>query len=113
MLEGEALMAADDILQNNEKMELVKVCGPTEAAMVAEMLRNNGIDCMLQGTASANALPATSDLDEVRIWVDPKDTSRAAALVDAFFTPVTKEELADASTGLGTEDPEDKGGFTV
>jgi hypothetical protein len=107
------MMTNEDNLQNEEPMELVKICGPTEAEMVEEMLRNNGIEVTLQGEFSANAIPATSDLDEVRIWVRPDEAERARELVDAFFTPVGKDELQDEEQDLGVENPEEPGGFTV
>jgi hypothetical protein len=106
-------MRKHNTLPEEGPMELVKVCGPTEAEMIAEVLRNNGIDCTLQGELSANTLPATGDLDEVRIWVESQDAVRASGLIDAFFTPVSKDELSDASQELGSDDPDDKGGFTV
>jgi hypothetical protein len=111
MLEKEALMR--NTMPDRDPMELIKVCGPTEAEMIAEMLKNNGIECTLQGESSAKALPATSDLDEVRIWVQPQDAAQASTLVEAFFTPVSKDELEDAEPGLGTDDPDEEAGFTV
>jgi hypothetical protein len=106
-------MGKDNTMPDREPLELIKVCGPTEAEMIAEMLRNNGIECTLQGESSANTLPATGDLDEVRIWVEPEDAEQASSLVEAFFTPVTRDELKDAESELGTDDPDDESGFTV
>ena len=100
-------------VRNEEPMELVKICGPAEADMIEEMLRNNGIPASLQGEFAANTLPATGDLDEVRIWVRRQDTERARELVEAFFTPVGKDELGDSESDLGVEDPNEPGGFTV
>ena len=112
MPEGDTSMRKSNTLPE-EVMELVKVCGPTEAEMIAEILKNNGIDCSLQGEVSANTLPATGSLDEVRIWVNRDDAVQASGLIDAFFTPAAKDELQDASPELGTDDPDDKSGFTV
>lgn len=106
-------MAKQNPLPDNEPLELVKICGPTEAEMIQEVLANNGIATTLQGELAANTLPATSDLDEVRIWVRADDAAKAQELVDAFFTPVTKDELADGEGILGVDDPDDPGGFTV
>lgn len=110
-------MTNEQDLPNEEPLELVKVCGPTEAQMVEEMLRNNDIECTLQGDVRSTPWPATSDLDEVRIWVRQRDAAKALELVDAFFTPVAKEELtegeADTDPDLGVDDPDEPGGFTV
>ena len=106
-------MGSQESVQHDESLELVKICGPTEAEMVAEVLRNNGIESTLQGEIAATQLPATSDLDEVRIWVQPEDAERAHELVDAFFSPVGKDELTDEDSDLGVEDPDETGGFTV
>jgi hypothetical protein len=100
-------------LRNEEPLELIKICGPTEAEMIQEMLTNNGIESTLQGEAAASTLPATSDLDEVRIWVRREDAERAREFVEAFFTPVAKEELMESEPGLGVDDPDEPGGFTV
>ncbi len=77
-------MRKDNAARQDEGLELVKVCGPTEAEMIAEMLRNNGIESTLQGENAAIALPATGDLDEVRVWVNPEDAGKARELIDAF-----------------------------
>ena len=106
-------MSNQESLQHDESLELVKICGPTEAEMVGEMLRNNGIESTLQGELSATQLPATSDLDEVRVWVRPDDAEKAHELVDAFFNPVGKDELAEKDPDLGVDNPDEPGGFTV
>jgi hypothetical protein len=100
-------------LRENEPLELVKVCGPTEAEMIREMLENNGIETTLQGELSAITIPATGDLDEVRIWVAPEHAEQAVELIDAFFTPVAKGELKEDEQELGVDDPDEPGGFTV
>ena len=82
--------------------------------MIEELLRNNGIYCTLQGNVDSAPWPTGSDLDEVRVWVKPADAANAQELVDAFFTPVSKDELEEGVDELGVED-EDKdkpGGFT-
>jgi len=79
----------------DKPLVLVRVCGPTEAEMIQEMLQNNGIDCTLQGEVSAATLPATGDLDEVRVWVNADDGDKARELVDAFFTPIAKGEVIE------------------
>ena len=106
-------MSRENTLINGERLELVKICGPTEAEMIQEMLRNNGIESTLQGEHSAIALPATGDLDEVRIWVRHADAPRAEELLDAFFQPVGKDELQEGEPELGVDNPEEPGGFTV
>ena len=94
-------------------LEMIATCGPTEAQMIEELLRNNGIECTLQGNVSANILPTENDLDEVRIWVHPENAPAAQELVDAFFTPVAKEDLVEGDSALGVDDPDEPGGFTV
>jgi hypothetical protein len=71
--------------EDQEPLELVKTCGPTEAEMIQEVLAKNGIECTLQGELAAQTLPAMGDLDEVRIWVKPADANRANELIEAFF----------------------------
>jgi hypothetical protein len=78
-------MKKDNARQKDEPLELVWTCGPTEAEMISEMLDNNGIECTLQGEGTAITLPATGDLDEVRIWVKRDDATKAREIVDAFF----------------------------
>jgi hypothetical protein len=106
-------MSSQESWQHDESLELVKICGPTEAEMLAEMLRNNGIESTLQGEIAATQLPATSDLDEVRVWVRPEDAETAHELVDAFFNPIGRDELPEKDSDLGVENPDEPGGFTV
>ena len=106
-------MRKENALRNEEPLELVKICGPTEAEMILEMLQNNGIDATLQGELAAQTIPATSDLDEVRVWVRESDADRALELLDAFFTPVGRDELKEGEECLGVDDPDEPGGFTV
>jgi hypothetical protein len=54
-----------------------------------------------------------TDLEEVRVWVKHEDAPRAQELVDAFFTPVAKDELDEGESDLGVEDPDEPGGFPV
>jgi hypothetical protein len=96
-----------------DDLEMIATCGPTEAQMIEELLKNNGIESTLQGNVGANVLPTESDLDEVRIWVRRENVAAAQELVDAFFTPVSKSELAEGSEELGVENPDEPGGFTV
>ena len=102
----------EDVL-DQEPLEMIKICGPTEAQMIEELLKNNSIDCTLQGDVSSTPWPATGEMDEVRIWVKSKDASRARELLDAYFTPVGKDELAEGESDLGVDDPNEPGGFTV
>jgi hypothetical protein len=100
-------------LPDDEALEMIATSGPTEAKMIEELLRNNGIECTLQGDATSMPLPTESDLDEIRIWVKPADAEQAQELVDAFFSPVAKDELEEEESDLGVEDPDEPGGFTV
>src|SRR5262249_15061868 len=106
-------MRHENTIRDEEPLELVKICGPTEAEMIQEMLKNNGIETTLQGELSALTLPATSDLDEVRIWVRQADVEKAEELLEAFFKPVGKDELKEGEPDLGVDDPDEPGGFTV
>jgi hypothetical protein len=96
-----------------DDLEMIATCGATEAQMIEELLKKNGIDSTLQGNVSANVLPLENDFDEVRIWVKREDAAAAQELVDAFFTPVGKDELTERSEDLGVENPDEPGGFTV
>ena len=98
---------------DKDDLEMIATCGPTEAQMIEELLKNNGIESTLQGNVSANVLPMENDFDEVRIWVKRQDAVAAQELVDAFFTPVSKDELTEGREDLGVENPDDPGGFTV
>jgi hypothetical protein len=100
-------------LPNQEPLEIVAVAGPTEAQMISEMLTNNGIDSTLQGNVVSSPWPTVSDLDEVRIFVKQADASQAKELVEAFFTPVGKDELAEDKSELGVDDPDEPSGFTI
>jgi putative signal transducing protein len=99
--------------QDKDDLEMIATCGTTEAQMIEELLKNNGIECTLQGNVSANVLPTENDFDEVRIWVKRENAAAAQELVDAFFTPVGKDELEEGSEDLGVENPDEPGGFTV
>src|SRR6476646_12012086 len=105
-------MTNEKDLSNEEPLEIVAVAGPAEAQMIEEMLKNNDIDCTLQGDVVSTPWPTTSDLDEVRIFVKQGDSGKAQELIEAYFTPVAKDELAEGNTELGVEDPDEPGGFT-
>jgi hypothetical protein len=96
-------MAKENALRNEEPLEMVKACGPTDAEMIQEMLANNGIESNLQGDFAANTIPATSDLDEVRIWVRREDADKARELIEGFFTPVGGDFDADAEEPGGSD----------
>ena len=100
-------------LSNDEPLEIVAVSGPAEAQMIEEVLKNNGIDCTLQGNVVSTPWPAVSDLDEVRVFVTREDAERAQELVEAFFTPVAKDELTEGDSELGVDDADEPGGFKI
>jgi hypothetical protein len=97
----------------DDNMDIVAVAGPAEAQMIEEMLKNNGIECTLRGNVASTPFPSVSDLDEVRVLVDRKDSARAQEFVDAFFTPVAKDELAEGDAELGVDDPDEPAGFKI
>jgi len=100
-------------LANDEPLKMIAIAGPAEAQMIEEILKNNGIDCTLQGDVVSTPWPTKSDLDEIRIFVKPGDAARADDLVQAYFTPVGKDELAEGDAELGVEDPDEPSGFTI
>jgi hypothetical protein len=106
-------MTNEKDLPDHEPLKMIAVSGPAEAQMIEEMLKNNGIDCSLQGDVVSTPWPTESDLDEIRIFVRPEDVARAAELVEGFFTPVGKDELAEGEAELGVEDPDEPGGFKI
>jgi hypothetical protein len=97
----------------DEPLEVVAVAGPAEAQMIEELLKNNGIDCTLQGDVVSTPWPTVSDLDEVRVFVRRSDSAHAQELVDGFFTPVAKDELSEGESELGVEDPDEPSGFKI
>jgi hypothetical protein len=106
-------MTNEKDLQTDEPLEVVAVSGPAEAQMIEEMLRNNDIDCSLQGNVPSNPWPGTSDLDEVRVFVRQSDVAAANELLRAFFTPVGKDELTEGESELGVDDPKEPGEFKI
>ena len=100
-------------LDNEEPLEIVAVAGPAEAQMIEELLKNNGIDCTLQGNVPSNPWPTDSDLDEVRVFVRQSDTALAQELIEAYFTPVAKDELEEGDVELGVDEPDEPGGFKI
>ena len=100
-------------LANDQPLAMIAVAGPSEAQMIEEMLKNNGIDCTLQGDVVSTPWPTVSDLDEVRIFVKQADTARAQELVEGYFTPVAKDELTEGNSELGVDDADEPSGFTI
>ena len=107
-------MTEEKDLPNREPLEVVAVAGPAEAQMIEELLKNNGIDCSLQGNIPSQPWPTLSDLGEVRVLVMRKDVEQAQELIEGFFTPVAKDELIDeGESELGVDNPDDPSGFTI
>jgi hypothetical protein len=78
-------MTNEQDLPDDEALELLTVCeDPTEAKMIEEMLKNNDIDCVLQG--DVNAILPAGDLDDIQIFVKPDDLPKAQELIDDYFT---------------------------
>ena len=96
-----------------DALDIVAVAGPAEAQMIEEVLKNNGIDCTLRGNVASTPFPAVGDLDEVRVLVNHEDAVRAQELVEAFFTPVAKDELTESNPDLGVENPDEPAGFKI
>jgi hypothetical protein len=106
-------MTNEKDLPDDEPLEIVAVAGPAEAQMIEEMLRNNGIESTLQGDVVSTPWPTVSDLDAVRVFVRETDVARDQELVDAFFTPVQKDELTEGNSELGVDDANEPGGFKI
>ena len=98
---------------NDEPLEMVAVAGPAEAQMIEEILKNNGIECSLQGNVASIPWPTVSDLDEVRVFVKHQDAERAQEFVEGFFTPVAKDELTEGDSELGVDNPDEPGGLKI
>ena len=83
---GAALVSAlPEFADSDDPLKLARITGPTEAPMIEELLRHNGIESIIQGEKSASVLPATGDLTEVRIWVRESSLKRSNELIEAFF----------------------------
>ncbi len=106
-------MTREQDLPDDESLIVVAVAGPAEAQMIEEMLKNNGIDSTLQGDVVSTPWPTVSDLDEVRVFVKRTDSARAQELVEGFFTPVAKDELAEGEPELGVDNPDEPSGFKI
>src|SRR5207244_5082008 len=106
-------MTNEKDLPADQPLKMIAVSGPAEAQMIEEVLGNNGIDCTLQGDVVSTPWPTKSDLDEIRIFVKLQDAVRADEFVQAYFTPVGKDELAEGDAELGVEDPDEPSGFTI
>lgn len=106
-------MTNEKDLPEDEPLEMVAVAGPAEAQMIEEMLRNNKIECTLQGDVVSTPWPTGTDLDEVRVFVRKSDSERADELIEAYFTPVAKDELAEGEAELGVDDADEPSGFRI
>jgi len=106
-------MTNEKDLANDEPLKIVAVAGPSEAQMIEELLKNNGIDCTLQGDVISTPWPTVSDLDEIRVFVKRSDVELAEELIEGFFTPVAKDELTDGEAELGVDNPDEPSGFKI
>jgi hypothetical protein len=109
-------MTNEKDVARDEPLEMVAVAGPAEAQMIAEILRNNGIECTLQGDVVSTPWPTHSDLDEVRVLVQKPDSALAQELIEGYFTPVAKDELdelTEDNAELGVDDADKPGGFAI
>jgi len=106
-------MTNEKDIPDNEPLEIVAVAGPAEAQMIEEILRNNGIACTLQGDVVSTPWPTVSDLDEIRVFVKKTDRALAEELVEAFFTPVAKDELTEGDPELGVDNADEPSGFKI
>ena len=94
-------MTNEQDLPDEQPLDLLTVSNdPTEAKMIEEMLKNNDIDCMLQG--DVNAILPAGDLDDIQIYVKPGDLEKAQELIEAYFTG---EEITESGDELSADDP--------
>lgn len=97
---GAALVRVIPALEHDdEPLRMAHTTNPRTAPMIQELLRNNGIESILQGEESASTLPAAGELDQVRIWVRESAKSRADELIHAFFEPdedISTDEAKDS-----------------
>ena len=84
-----------------EPLRLARICGPTDASMIEELLNNNDIDSVVQGEMTAVTIPAAGKLTEVRVWVREPDLGRANELIEAFFA--NSVEIPENPTPEGGE----------
>ena len=75
-----------------EPLRVVRIEDATSAPMVEELLRNNGIEAVLQGEVTATTIPAAGKLTEVRVWVKQSDAKRADEIIEAFFESSAEQE---------------------
>ncbi len=92
---------APNVESGAEPLCLARICGPTDAPMIEELLKNNNIDSVVQGERSAATIPAAGELTEVRVWVRERDLARANELIEAFFS-----DNAEISEDPNPEDEE-------
>jgi putative signal transducing protein len=94
-------MTNEQELPDEQPLELLTVSNdPTEAKMIEEMLKNNEIDCMLQG--DVNAILPAGDLDDIQIYVKPGDLEKGQELIEAYFTG---EESTESGDEWSADDP--------
>lgn len=82
-----------DAAEDTEPLRMVYISNSTEGPMIEELLKNNSIECILQGAVSASTLPAAGELTQVRVWVRASDQAVADDLIEAYFE--TGEALPD------------------
>lgn len=79
-----------------EPLRVVRIEDATSAPMIEELLRNNGIEAVLQGEITATTIPAAGELTEVRVWVKQSDAKRADEIIKAFFESSATENETEA-----------------
>lgn len=73
------------------------ISSPAEAGMIAELLRNNGVETILQGAnfASLEPLPMRGGFSEIRLLVRADSLDAARQLYQAFFCADDQQPPAD------------------
>lgn len=70
---------------SGQPLKLAHVCGAASADMIEELLKNNGVEVVLQGEQTALTFPAAGTLTEVRVWVQESEIDKSKELIQAFF----------------------------
>jgi hypothetical protein len=80
---------------------------PVEAEMVNDILRQNGIRCVVQSGANDQFSPVFSAVSPgVAVLVDERDLDRAKELYASFFGGDTSPLTGPAGEGAGESEPE-------
>ena len=98
---------SDSAVSKDERLVLLAHFSTApEAAMVRELLLQNGIACVLQGGnfGALEPLPLQGGFSEIRLLVSQDELSRAQELYEAFFVKEAAQEDENASGSAQQEE---------